>query len=289
MRKRLYLVLVIILSVLLSSCMNQKGEEGKNVEKKEKAPETLSKVSDGLDSLLLSIDSIEELMELTEQEFQAMNSKEEESKGKDNQSKESNEQNQEQGKQESKNQGQESKKQDTRTKAEELFMKWQEVDKGLEEIHKSWNSYEVEGLEKGATAGKGEEFKKDLNDLTVAVENRDIKSILDKGSKAFNTLAAFFDLYKDEIRGDLLRIKYSAHQAFILSQNGNKEEANKLLDETQEHTSRLRQKLKEDKVKDLEKLSLSITDMQKALESNSMELLKIKRDIVNENIKAIQE
>lgn len=292
MRKKFYLVLAIILSIILSSCMGS-NEKGKELEKKEKAPETLSKVSESLDNLLMAIDSIEELMKLSESEFQAINSKDQESEKKDEenkeQSSEGSQQNGQQQNQGQQNQGQNNGKQRPRTKDEELIMRWQKIDKDLEEIHKSWNSYEVEAIDKGVTAEKGDEFKRNLNSLTVAVENRDIASILDTVSKAFNSLSTFFDLYKDEVRGELSRVKYSVHQAFILAQNGNKEEANKLLTETQEPISRMRQKLKEDKMKDLEKLSLAITDMQKALDSNSIELLKIKRDIAIENIKLLQE
>jgi len=292
LRKKFYLVLAIILSIILSSCMGS-NEKGKELEKKEKAPETLSKVSESLDNLLMAIDSIEELMKLSESEFQAINSKDQESEKKDEenkeQSSEGSQQNGQQQNQGQQNQGQNNGKQRPRTKDEELIMRWQKIDKDLEEIHKSWNSYEVEAIDKGVTAEKGDEFKRNLNSLTVAVENRDIASILDTVSKAFNSLSTFFDLYKDEVRGELSRVKYSVHQAFILAQNGNKEEANKLLTETQEPISRMRQKLKEDKMKDLEKLSLAITDMQKALDSNSIELLKIKRDIAIENIKLLQE
>ncbi len=292
MRNKFYLVLAIIITILLSSCMRS-NDKGKEIEKKEKAPETLSKVSESLDNLLMAIDSIEELMKLSESEFQAINSKDQESEKKDEQNKEqSSEGSQQNGQQQNQgqqNQGQNNGKQRPRTKDEELIMRWQKIDKDLEEIHKSWNSYEVEAIDKGVTAEKGDEFKRNLNSLTVAVENRDIASILDTASKAFNSLSTFFDLYKDEVRGELSRVKYSVHQAFILAKNGNKEEANKLLTETQEHTSRMRQKLKEDKMKDLEKLSLAINDMQKALDSNSIELLKIKRDIAIENIKLLQE
>lgn len=294
MRRSFYLVLAIILLILLSACAPKKNEQVKGIEKKERAPETLVKVSDGLDSLLQSIDSIEEMIKLTESEFQVISSEEKEAQKKDKQNAEESQEGQrqdgqQQGEdQQKQNQDQESDKQATKTKEEELISKWQEIDKKLGDIHKSWNDYEVEGLDRGATSDKGDEFKRNLNALTVAIENRDINGILDAGSKAFNSLAVFFDLYKDEIRGDLSRVKHSVHQAFILAQNGNKEEASRLLNETQEPTVRIRQKLKDDKVKDLEKLSLAIGDMQKALDSNSIELLKIKRNIAIENIKTLQ-
>ena len=77
--------------------------------------------------------------------------------------------------------------------------------------------------------------------------------------------------------------------ALLQAQEGNIEEANKALSETEEYTSRVRKQLKEDKVKELEKLSLSIEDMKLALKENNTELLKIKLDIIIENIRALRD
>lgn len=291
----MYLILVIIISVFLTACNYERGGSHKNVEKKEKAPDTLIKVSDGIDELFASVDSIAEIMELSETEYQAQQSQTQKGKqGDQNQGQSGNgnggggnESGQGQKNQGGQN-GQQQQQQDIKTKDEEIFLKWKEVDKNLEEIHKSWNSYEVESLEKGSNREKGDEFKGNLNDLTVAVENRDMKNIMDSGSKAINSLAVFFDLYKHEIRGDLSRIKYSVYQAFLQAQNGDNDAANKHLDETEEITARIRQRLEEDKTKNLDKLSLSISDMKLALQKNSIELLKIKRDIVIENVKTLQ-
>ncbi len=38
-------------------------------------------------------------------------------------------------------------------------MKWEEVDQKLEEIHKDWNRYEVESMEKGVNSEKANELK----------------------------------------------------------------------------------------------------------------------------------
>lgn len=300
MGKRICIILAFIISIFLVGCTNQDNKKPGDVNKKEKAPETLTKVSDGIDELLTSVDSIVEITELTELEFQAQRSQKEKKEGQNQQQQQQQSgggngggQSQDQGQggqnQENQNGQQQQQQEDTVTKGEELFLKWREVDKKLEEIHEGWNSYEVESLEKGANQEKGNEFKKNLNNFTVAVEKRQIEDIMNSGSRATNSLAVFFDLYKDEIRGDLSRVKYSVHQAFLQAQNGNIQAADNLLKETEEYTSRIRQKLEEDKSKDLEKLSLSISDMKLALQSENIELLKIKRDIVIKNIKSLQE
>lgn len=129
--------------------------------------------------------------------------------------------------------------------------------------------------------------------MTKAVENRQIIDIEDTGSRAMNSLAPFFDLYKDEINGDLSRISYSIHQAFLKAREEDVKIADKLINEAVEHTGRIRQKLDKDKDKDkmknLDKLSLAISDMKLALDENSMKLLEIKRNITLKNIKTLRE
>ena len=114
---------------------------------------------------------------------------------------------------------------------------------------------------------------------------------MDTGSKSIGSLAPFFDLYKDEIKGDLSRVKYSVHQSFLKGYEGNKQAAQKLLNGTEEYTARIRQKLGDDqnKIKGLDRLTLAISDMKLALEENNGELLRIKRDIALNNIKSLQE
>lgn len=292
------LIYAIIITALLTSCANRPGEDAGKVNKKEKAPETLTKVSEGIDELFKSVDSIEELVGLSESEYQALKSQKDNKEEKSQQGNQGSEggqggqENQGQGEnqgQSQSNQGEEPKKEDIMTKDDEVFLKWREVDKKLEEIHTSWNQYEVESMDKGANQQKGEELKKNLNDFTVAVTSREIKDIYDTGSRVFNALAVYFDLYKDEISGDLCRIKYSAYKAYLQAQEGNAEEANKLLAATEEYTARVRKNIKEEKAKDLEKLSLSIADMKLALDKKNIELLKIKLDIIIENIKALKD
>lgn len=282
-------MVIIIFSI---SCTNQSDKKSKNVNQKERAPETLTKVVEGIGKLITSVDEIAKTNELTEKEFQAQKSqKGDQGKSSDENKKEN--QHSKQDESQEKSQQKTGEQEDNITKDEEIFMKWKEVDKKIEGIHKDWNSYEVESIKKGANPEQGKEFKKNLNSLTKAVENRQLTDITDAGSKTINSLAPFFDLYKDEINGDLSRISYSIYQGFIKAKEGDFKIANKLINEAVEHSGRIRQKLDKDKdkdkIKDLDKLSLSISDMKLALDENSIKLLEIKRDIALKNIKALRE
>lgn len=233
------------------------------VEQKEKAPKTLIEFSQGIDEVLASMDKIEKTLKLSQSEFEASQSKKKSKNNKENK---------------------------PSAKDEELVKQWKTIDEMVEKIHKDWNSYEVESMKKGGNAEKAKDLKKNLNLMTTAVENRKVPEILDNGSKVMFSLASFFDLYKDEVNGDLSRIKYAVYQAYLNGKSGNMENANRLLDSTEEYITRLRQKMNKDKskLKILDKLSLAIMDMKQSLSEDSMRLLGIKKDIILKNIKSLE-
>ena len=267
----------MITLILSTACMNKSSKKSMKVEQKEKSPKPLTSVGEEIDGILGSMNDIEEILELSESELKAEKGGVENKKGetKDKGNEKDNDKN---------------KETNPLAKDEELTNKWKEIDNKIEKIHEDWNNYEVESMKKGASVEKGKNFKKNLNLFTIAVENRNIPDIMDTGSKAIGSLAFFFDLYKDVIKGDLSRIKYAAYQAYLNAKNRNVPNANKLLGSTEEYITRLRQKLDKDKakIKTLDKLSLAIADMKQSLNENSVKLWGLKRDIIIKNVKELE-
>ena len=263
MRKSLNLLIIIILSAILVSCKKTGDKKDIKIQKKDNAPKSLASISEEFDKIFDSIKEIKEIENLSPEEFEILKSKENE-------------------KEKEKPEGQATEKD------KELTKTWKDIDEKVEKIHKSWNDYEVEAIKKSANPAKIKEFKQNLNLCTKAIENRNSNDILDKSSKSILSLSSFFDLYKDEINGDLLKIKYAAYQA-NLAEGNNEEEAKKLLDATGESITRLRQKLSEDKekTKNLDKLNLSISDMKESLKEGNKKVLELKRDIIIDNIKLL--
>ncbi|SCL88928.1 hypothetical protein [Sporanaerobacter sp. PP17-6a] len=176
-------------------------------------------------------------------------------------------------------------------KKEEIKKAWEEINSKIKDSHESWNKYEKEIMERGATSEYILKFKNSLNGLTVAVENRENKDIINYGSKALFDFSPFLELYKDEFRGETSRIKYYVYQSYLAGENNELEKAKDLLDMTEEYTAGLRQKIEDDqkKMKIFEKLVLSLQDMKEAINVGNNNLLKIKRDIILQNIKDIEE
>lgn len=148
--KKGILTIILMISMFLSiSCANQPNKKSSNIDRREKAPQTLTKVMDGIDKLLTSVDDIAKTTELTEMEFQAQKLEKEGNGKPSDGNKQGNPQSNQDGNQ-AKNQKKDGEQKGNITRDEEIFMKWRGIDKNLEEIHKDWNSYEVEGVKKGS-------------------------------------------------------------------------------------------------------------------------------------------
>lgn len=270
MRKSLNLIIIIILSIILVSCKKQGDKKDIKIQQKDNAPKSLASISEEFDKIFNSIKEIKEIENLSVEEFELLKAKGE-------------------NKEKEKEKEKEDPEPQVSEKDKELTKTWKDIDEKIEKIHKSWNDYEVEAIKKSANPVKIKEFKQNLNLCTKAIENRNSNDILDKSSKSILSLSSFFDLYKDEINGELLKIKYAAYQANLV-QGNNEEEAKKLLDATGESITRLRQKLSEDKekTKNLDKLNLSISDMKESLKEGNKKVLELKRDIIIDNIKLLE-
>lgn len=165
------------------------------------------------------------------------------------------------------------------------------LDKKIKKVHENWNKYEIEGTKKGATSDQINKFRESLNNLTLAIENLEYNNIIVTSSDVFLNMAPFFNLYRDEVYGEICLIKYYVYQGYILGEKGELDKGKEALNFSEEQVSRLNTKLEDDnkKLKDLDMLKKSIEDMKFSMKSNNKNLLKIKKDIVIKNLRKIAE
>lgn len=165
------------------------------------------------------------------------------------------------------------------------------IDEKIREIHEGWNKYEVEGTRKGATTDNINKFRESLNNLTLAIENLEYNNILKNSSELFLNMAPLFNLYKDEIYGEICLIKYYVYEGYIFGEKGEIAKGEELLSFGEGQIDRLNIKIEDekDKRKDVDMLKKSIENMKFSLKSNNKNLLKIKKDIVMKNLKRLVE
>lgn len=268
--KKIKLILYIILILAISSgCINIKNKATK-FEKKEMAPDSLQDISKSLQDILNNLDTIEQIQDGTyiveESEKGTKETKKEEKLT------------------EEKEETEEEK--DKKVKQEILKKSWEKIDKEIEQLHRKWNEYQGEGLKKGVTTEKIDKLTDSLNLLTKSIENKKVKDIINYSSQSMLNTAAYFQLYKDEIRGEANKIKHAAYQSYLNGIEGKNEEAAQFLTNVEEETNKIRLKLKKDdsKIKILDKVGISLEDMKKALNESSIKLIRIKKDIIIKNL-----
>ncbi len=309
MKLRKVLLIYVILVLVLVGCKQNNNQP--SIKPKDKAPESLDSLAKGIDDLLKTIGDIEKLsLDIPLSEGESKKQPEQGASPEANKQ-EQEDQDQEQGsgqdgEEESKNGGESQKgfgnQQGEATqgakdknkslspdkKKEEIDNKWNEAKIKIEEIHPHWNSFEAEGQKKGLTKERADAFESSFNKMTKYLENRNIPEIYDYASQALLSLKPIYDLYTEDMGGDVSAIKYAAYQAYYRTGKGDLEGASKALTEREENINGIRLKLEEDKKDRVDKVNLSLLDFKDSLVENSRRLFMIKKDIIINNLKELE-
>lgn len=167
---------------------------------------------------------------------------------------------------------------------------WTGIDKSLEDVYLMWSSYESEGVKKGASKDRITQFQEGLNKLTKSVEEKNILNIYDFGSQSLLNLKPFYDLYKDDYRGELCNIKYSIYQYYIKATTNDKEGALNEIQSKEENINRIRILIGDDekKNKELEKISSSLDNLGVSLDEESKRVYILEKDTLIKNLKSLE-
>ncbi|MBS4534515.1 hypothetical protein GOQ29_02680 [Clostridium sp. D2Q-14] len=302
MNKKILIYFILAL-IILSSCGNKEEKPNANNDK-EKVPEELGKMQENSKTI---IEDIEGIMKKTEEPIFVETKKEEKKEGQEDQSEGSESEGQGGGQEESgggQQQGQqqppepteeksyeEKKKEENIKKQEEIEKMWMKLELIVSGVHTSWNNYKISAMEGGVNTKSLEATDKALNNLTINVGNKEIMTSLKEINKLIFSLANFFDIYKGHIDGDLNRLYYTASEVYIQSLEESWDKAQKVASEYEEYFSMLRQKIDLEKKdeKYLNKLEVSMKDLIDSLQYQDPNLVKIKREVVLQNIEKLNE
>ncbi len=292
--------LLLIMALILTGCKIGKNQAIK-FEKKDKAPESLGKLSDSLQGIMKATETIESILDGTDEEVKKAElkdvkeeEKKEETQGPD--SEQNSGQKQEQGSgtehgsaKASSTEEHGNKNEKPKDKEEKLLSTWESLNKAIEETHKNWNEYEVEGIKKGINPKSAQKFKDSINTLTKSVEEKNILGIYDYTSQSMANLAPILEVYKDEIWSEIIRTKAVVYKSYSKAIAGKYKEAKDQLKDLEEVTNKTRLKIEDDdkKIKALEKTNLSIEAMRQSFEEKSIALTRIKKDIVIKNLEEL--
>lgn len=306
LKKILSILIVWVISWgLIIGCQGGQQEqrlEAKPKHDKERIPEVLTTMDERVHSIISSIEGIEEINQLKpedlkpqeQQQQQEGQSQAQESEG--DQSGGGSSQSDQEGQQEGGQQQDQPSLQEQQEKIEmekqaQILEKWESAQDKIKSLHESWNGYESSAKKDGGDQQKIDKVEKALNALTTNIEAKNEEAVLNASNDMILFLSDFMGLYKGNVNGTLGKIEYLARQCYMDAKEDNWQAAGEKVQEKDSLIDTLRQIANIEKKQEplLEKLNLSLEDLQKAVEENDLALLKIKRDIVIKNIDTLKQ
>lgn len=304
--KKINLYILIVLILLLSGCRSQKKQELK-LQKKEKAPSTLVNVAKDIQEILSTLEEVEKLMDGTyldekslreEEEKKAHDSRSHQGSGSQGNSQGGSEESKGQGEsqsQEGQSQGmkktlEEKNKEEEEKRQEKITKSWQEMSKKIESIHKNWNSYEAEEKKGNISVDKIDQLRTSINNLTKSIEEKDIMKTYEYGSQSLLNISPMFDLYKDDLGGEVNRIMHGVYFAYLRFIEDKASQGINVLKQLENYINNMKLKIgdDEDKIKIVDRISAAIEEMEKAMKDNSLKLIRIKRDVIIDNLEELE-
>lgn len=296
-KKKIWIYLFVL--IILVGCKS-KPYNKENLKKKEIAPKSLQELSKEIASIMDYIGDIEKInLDIYEDKEEEKNKedksedKSEEQSGQDkssdsgNEEQEGNISTQESNGSSNKDEKPQAEPTGKEIKDEKIEKKWKQIDEKLETAYFLWNEYEVKGAKKGATAEKSEEVEDALNKLTKGIEDRETFTVYNHGSRSFKALKPFYDLYKDEVGGEVLGLKYIVYQYYINGVKGSENTAKMYIENSEEDINKIRLKW-EDKKEKIDKVSFGFKNLSNALTEDSRRLFILKKDVLIKNLNSLE-
>lgn len=305
--KKIYMIVIIVLIPCFVISCTKKDEEKKEEDNKDPIPFELESIANDVQTVIEEIEQLQEGIEKPEKldkDFETEEKKEEE---KTEEPEEEEEKKKEEEKQKEEDEKKSDKEQDSVQEKEEdkedeseedkaktyydkIEENWEKIYEKVVAIHSTWNKYELKMLSENPSNELVNEFEASLNNLTVAIQERDDMKSLSYANEAMFNAALFLDNYKGNIDGELYKLRYYVRMSLINGQIGQWQKSKENLEDINPvfNTFRQKVKLEEKDQKLMEKLNLSIKDMQGVLPDEDKKLLKIKRDIALKNLKEIE-
>lgn len=159
-----------------------------------------------------------------------------------------------------------------------------EVDSSIQELNMSWNDFEVTAKDKAATEEAIEKFETNLNLATEAVKKQKTTKALININKLNMNLVPFLKLYETKSPVELKQLKYYTQEIMFLEDNWPRRKENIMQSKSLIPT--LKQEMKEKKL--INKLKNSTLDLEKVIEQQKKDLVKVKGKIMLENIKKLR-
>jgi hypothetical protein len=313
---RLILIILFIASVIffISSCSKEKknsSPEGQSLgkeEQSEKIPDELKEIEENIEKIVNSLDGPAVGIRKEENKDSAQGVQGD--KGKDTEKKEG-ETNRESEKKDEKGNAEEQEKKDEKKGEGETNKKetsgsegkstiedtggktqqkdpWEEITPIINKMHYTWNSYMPQAMKKGANQKVLDDFSNALNSLTSTIITKNKANTLLAANYLYAYIPDLFSLYRTKSPSEIKRIRYYARNAILNSLTANWTQAELDIDNLKSTWMVLRNVLNKENQDSINKLDLSITELDKVVGAKNQPLTDIKGRIALANIEEIE-
>lgn len=301
MRKIKFIYIFLLLFFVFGNIVGcggggQERPEPKSEGDKEKIPPALTTMDESIHKLIENIEGIDDVIEMKPEDIKPKEGQQSEQQGgqqggQQEESQQTMSQQQQQPTPPPSPSTEEQQEMIQKEKDAQVLEKWKSSEEDLKSIHESWNEYESTALKDGADTGKIDQMENALNKLTSYIEAQDKDGALIEANNIILSLSNFMDFYKGNVDGVLGKIEYMSRQSYMDAKEDNWIGAGEKTQQGETHISTLRQRadIKEEQKPLIEKLTLSIEDLEKAIVEENLNLLEIKRDIVIKNVETLKE
>ncbi len=317
---RLILIILFIASVIffISSCSKEKknsSPEGQSLgkeEQSEKIPDELKEIEENIEKIVNSLDGPAVGIRKEENKDSAQGVQGD--KGKDTEKKEGETNRESEKKDEKGNAGEQEEKDEMKGEGEgegETSKKetsgnegkstsedtggktqqkdpWEEITPIINKMHYTWNSYMPQAMKKGANQKVLDDFSNALNSLTSTIITKNKTNTLLAANYLYAYIPDLFSLYRTKSPSEIKRLRYYARNAILNSLTANWTQAELDIDNLESTWMVLRNVLNIENQDTINKLDLSITELDKVVGAKSQPLTDIKGRIALANIEEIE-
>lgn len=166
---------------------------------------------------------------------------------------------------------------------------WQKETQSLKNLHRKWNMLEPQAAEVGMPPSFRNSFEQALDNLTLAISNQNLQESLTAAIELYGQCGELARVYQMPQPAEFYQVQYGVMAAMSAAGRGEWDTAKKEISTTKDPWSMLLPRLGKQNKMLGKRLDFSLRDLGDAIDTEEMNLVAIKGEIVMNNLKALEE